>query len=1204
MWNLNKKEGWFKCLHVFSAVVLILNMSMIGVFFVAEDVEANAEPEPSCEEGSVRLLNASFEEPLVTDSKGWELFTNPLVGWFIEWLAPNSDAPEDPLLEIHNGVKPTWSASEGDQYAELDADYGAYNNEPASIEISQVVDTFIGAEYRLTYDFSPRPGVGDDNVLVVKINDTTVATHNADGGGDANGSTDWESYSYDFTADSDQVNIAFADGSDPDSLGTFIDNVALEIIECNQEPVCDYTIDGYKRNVYSEEPLEDWLIELWQDDELVATTTTNDNGWYEFEELCAGEYEVYEEVPSGWQQVYPIEEYERDYHVVYLGEIERKSDERLQETYDFWNVPGICGYKYNYNTEEKISGWDIYLKEISECEEGDQYADRVVSYEQGKQLNGDPVKAVRSIPEQGLEYEAAQEESSFFSLGFGGWIIVEFDNPIVNTNGADFDLKVTEDTWGGGYPSETANVYASQTGNEDDWTFVGAVDNHDLDEIHTTFELDLGSLDWATFIKVVDTSDPEDFEGRPTADGYDLNAIEGLVCENNVEEVIDETTTNDDGLYCFFPEPGDYRVEEGQRDDWSFVDYYFMDGAFDGEDVWWVDFWNKPDGEPEPFCGDYNIDEGEDCDDGPNGSETCTADCTFVEEECVAGEALLDEVPADSLSTWTEASLSGNPAFTYEEIVSPFDDSTAIKTAAVGSSYSPCHNKNIYKIYDISGNTMDSNLQAYLAFASSMDTYNFPYLTVNLLDEDNESLASQIYYGQGVISGIYANYAAGNPDSYTELPMAEGDMEIDLSVMGDIDFAKVKVTLANYACVGENSVVFDHLRLVTHCGEEIERGEIRVCKYEDYDGDGERDYVPDFDGNDVAIGFIDTVREFFVKTAQAVVGPMDMLSGWVMNLTNNDDIDRSGATDEGGCVTFGNLPYGTYVITEESQSGWTQTYPGPDSFSHTVELDSESETVYFLNYYDPESDPVCGDGNLDSGEECDDGNNEKGDGCSADCENEGSGGGPDCGNGVRESGEECDKDDGDFENGEYCNSDCEIVSGSNPIIPPSHFGSSIFPTVAGEEAFPALVLDKDVDRDFANPGDDDIIYTLTITNSADAKLAAFNVEITDNLPIGLVYADDQSVSRTWAVGDLAIGDTRQYTYKVAVVEGTAAGTLSNTAIATADNHEDISASAELDVVIPQVLAETGFDLFELMMLAITMFGAAAGSVVMRQELNV
>ncbi len=60
----------------------------------------------------------------------------------------------------------------------------------------------------------------------------------------------------------------------------------------------------------------------------------------------------------------------------------------------------------------------------------------------------------------------------------------------------------------------------------------------------------------------------------------------------------------------------------------------------------------------------------------------------------------------------------------------------------------------------------------------------------------------------------------------------------------------------------------------------------------------------------------------------------------------------------------------------------------------------------------------CGDGNLDPGEECDDGNNVDGDGCSATCTVE-----PVCGDGNLDPGEECD--DGNNADGDGCDANCE-----------------------------------------------------------------------------------------------------------------------------------------------------------------------------------
>jgi cysteine-rich repeat protein len=72
----------------------------------------------------------------------------------------------------------------------------------------------------------------------------------------------------------------------------------------------------------------------------------------------------------------------------------------------------------------------------------------------------------------------------------------------------------------------------------------------------------------------------------------------------------------------------------------------------------------------------------------------------------------------------------------------------------------------------------------------------------------------------------------------------------------------------------------------------------------------------------------------------------------------------------------------------------------------------------------------CGDGNVDQGEQCDDGNNDAGDGCDAQCQNE-----PRCGDGNVDQGEECD--DGNNDAGDGCNAQCqnEPACGDNNVDP-------------------------------------------------------------------------------------------------------------------------------------------------------------------------
>jgi hypothetical protein len=151
-------------------------------------------------------------------------------------------------------------------------------------------------------------------------------------------------------------------------------------------------------------------------------------------------------------------------------------------------------------------------------------------HQQGLQRNGAPVSPARSIPSQALYYESGQNEHNFFSLGFTGWFIVGFNYPIVNGPGPD--VKVIEDTWGA-YPVETAEIYASQDAIT--WVDLGQADNvhrEPPDMIHTVDSFDLGSLQWAKYIKVVDTTPLANFPlgSYPGADGYDLNAVVALGC--------------------------------------------------------------------------------------------------------------------------------------------------------------------------------------------------------------------------------------------------------------------------------------------------------------------------------------------------------------------------------------------------------------------------------------------------------------------------------------------------------------------------------------------------------------------------------------------------------------------------------------------------------------------------------------------------
>lgn len=192
-------------------------------------------------DSSINLLNnGGFENPAVNTSANWDIFSSgtSLLEWLVDWVNGSTDEtrPTTANLELHKGVN-SWMSSEGNQYAELDADWdgpaGSLTGEPASVSINQNATTTVGARYNLSFDFSPRPDTDQtENILRVFVDDTQKDEITANGVGSTN--TGWTSHSYDFTAANTTTNIKFGDYGTPDSLGTFIDNVKLTCIV----PVC------------------------------------------------------------------------------------------------------------------------------------------------------------------------------------------------------------------------------------------------------------------------------------------------------------------------------------------------------------------------------------------------------------------------------------------------------------------------------------------------------------------------------------------------------------------------------------------------------------------------------------------------------------------------------------------------------------------------------------------------------------------------------------------------------------------------------------------------------------------------------------------------------------------------------------------------------------------------------------------------------
>jgi hypothetical protein len=209
---------------------------------------------------------------------------------------------------------------------------------------------------------------------------------------------------------------------------------------------------------------------------------------------------------------------------------------------------GIDISRFKYSTDLYISAHSVIKKSNNKIVKAPYGGSRVYDYNQGLDYNGDRVITVRSNPENGLHYETGMSEQNFFTLGFGnidmntGWIIIEFDYPIINGKG--YDLEVIEDTWIQPYNLEQAEVSVSN--DRKHWVKLGVAGNtNPISDYHTSTKFDLSKvcISSAKYVKIQDISDYSPApEGDTPTDGFDLNAVLALhdyqnSCNKYIEEV-------------------------------------------------------------------------------------------------------------------------------------------------------------------------------------------------------------------------------------------------------------------------------------------------------------------------------------------------------------------------------------------------------------------------------------------------------------------------------------------------------------------------------------------------------------------------------------------------------------------------------------------------------------------------------------------
>jgi uncharacterized protein len=143
-------------------------------------------------------------------------------------------------------------------------------------------------------------------------------------------------------------------------------------------------------------------------------------------------------------------------------------------------------------------------------------AQSVDSYAPGRRVNGTAVPPAFRDASQALGLsDPDQSDPYWVSLGLGGEVVLEFDSVVFNNNGSAPDLRVVDVDDGAKGRSDAAVVHASADGQT--WVELGRVVG--------TGEVDLGALETARYVKVIDDTTGD---LRPATDGYDLDAVEVL----------------------------------------------------------------------------------------------------------------------------------------------------------------------------------------------------------------------------------------------------------------------------------------------------------------------------------------------------------------------------------------------------------------------------------------------------------------------------------------------------------------------------------------------------------------------------------------------------------------------------------------------------------------------------------------------------
>lgn len=182
--------------------------------------------------------------------------------------------------------------------------------------------------------------------------------------------------------------------------------------------------------------------------------------------------------------------------------------------------------KQSYNGEDCTNNCDTWAKDVE-------------SFDQGLKKSGAVIDVGRSDPDEALGVADTSggnpdpSPTGFVSLGYGGEIVLHFPNGIDDLPGAD--IRIYEATGGSGsYPEESVDVAVSPNGF--DWITIDVDPSNIVRDGEIEIDLD-GEAPIVYYVRITDTSDPNIH--NDSSDGYDLDAVKAIHCEDEESDGLD-----------------------------------------------------------------------------------------------------------------------------------------------------------------------------------------------------------------------------------------------------------------------------------------------------------------------------------------------------------------------------------------------------------------------------------------------------------------------------------------------------------------------------------------------------------------------------------------------------------------------------------------------------------------------------------------